>query len=134
MARLRKTLAGPKEAPAGGHLEADLPHLAGLVGRIAESVAGYFFRSIVGLDVAHFPERTAEPEVDFVLTVGEQRIPVEVKYRRRVSHDDTVGLRAMIEKTVYRAPFGIMVTQQDAPATDDPRIVSLPPSTLLLLR
>jgi predicted AAA+ superfamily ATPase len=110
------------------------PHLSDLAGRIAESATGYFFRSIVGLDVAHFPERTAEPEVDFVLTVGEQRIPVEVKYRRRVSHDDTVGLRAMIEKTVYRAPFGVIVTQQDEPASDDPRIVSLPLSTLLLMR
>lgn len=110
------------------------PHLADLAGRIAESVAGYFFRSIVGLDVAHFPERTAEPEVDFVLTVGEQRIPIEIKYRRRVFHDDTIGLRAMIEKTVYHAPFGVIVTQQDEPATDDPRIVSLPLSTLLLLR
>jgi predicted AAA+ superfamily ATPase len=110
------------------------PHLSDLAGRIAESAAGYFFRSIVGLDVAHFPERTAEPEVDFVLTIGEQRIPVEVKYRRRVSHDDTIGLRAMIEKTVYRAPFGVIVTQLDEPASDDPRIVSLPLSTLLLLR
>lgn len=110
------------------------PHLSDLAGRIAESVAGYFFRSIVGLDVAYFPERSAEPEVDFVLTIGEQRIPVEVKYRRRVGHDDTVGLRAMIEKTVYHAPFGIIVTQSDEPATDDPRIVSVPLSTLLLMR
>ena len=110
------------------------PHLSVLAGRVAESTVGYYFRSIVGLDVAHFPERSAEPEVDFVLTVGEQRIPVEVKYHRRTSYDDTAGLRAMIEKTVYRAPFGILVTQQEEPATDDPRIVSLPLSTLLLLR
>lgn len=40
----------------------------------------------------------------------------------------------MIERTVYRAPFGILVTQQEEPGTDDPRIVSLPLSTLLLLR
>jgi hypothetical protein len=40
----------------------------------------------------------------------------------------------MIEKTVYRAPFGVIVTQLDEPASDDPRIVSLPLSTLLLLR
>ena len=110
------------------------PHLADLAGRIAESVAGYFLRSMVGLQVAHFPERAAEPEVDFVLTIGEQRIPLEVKYRRQVSHNDTLALRAMIERTVYRAPFGILVTQQEEPGTDDPRIVSLPLSTLLLLR
>ena len=113
---------------------AEQPHLADLAGRIAESTAGYFLRSLVGLEVAHFPERSTEPEVDFVLTLGEQRIPVEVKYRRRLSHDDTLGLRAMIEKTVYHAPFGLLLTQTDEPGTDDPRIVSLPLSTLLLLR
>ena len=109
------------------------PHLADLAGHVAESAAGYFLRGLRGLDVAHFPERGAEPEVDFILTVGEQRIPVEVKYRRRIDHEDTRGLRAFLEKTVYNAPFGVLVTLTDAPATDDPRIVSLPLSSLLLL-
>jgi predicted AAA+ superfamily ATPase len=72
--------------------------------------------------------------VDFVLTVGEQRIPVEVKYRRRVGHEETLGLRQKIEKTVYQAPFGILITQGEEVATDDPRIVSLPLSSLLLMR
>ncbi len=110
------------------------PHLTDLAGRIAESVAGYFFKSIVNLDVAHFPERGAEPEVDYILTIGEQRIPVEIKYRRRIDHADTRGLRAFIEKAVYNAPFGVLVTMTDEPATDDPRIVSLPLSSLLLMR
>jgi predicted AAA+ superfamily ATPase len=110
------------------------PHLTDLAGRIAESTAGYFLRSIIGLDVAHFPERGAEPEVDFVLTVGEQRIPLEVKYRRRIDHRDTVGLRSFMEKSHYNAPFGLLVTLLDEAASDDPRIISLPLSTLLLLR
>lgn len=110
------------------------PHLSDLAGRIAESTAGYFFRSMVNLDVAHFPERDDEPEVDFVLTIGEQRIPVEVKYRRRIDYQDTLGLRSFIEKAHYNAPFGILVTMMDDVATDDPRIVSLPLSSLLLLR
>ena len=111
-----------------------LPHLADLAGHVAESAAGYFLSSVTGLDVKHFPERGAEPEVDFVLTLGEQRIPVEVKYRRRIEHRDTGGLRSFIEKAHYHAPFGLLVTQLDDPATDDPRIVSLPLSSLLLLR
>ncbi len=109
-------------------------HLQDLSGRIAESAAGYFLRSILNLDVAHFPEHGAEPEVDFVLTVGEQRIPVEVKYRRRLDHRDTNGLRKFIEQAHYNAPFGVLVTMLDEPGTDDPRIVSLPLSSLLLLR
>lgn len=110
------------------------PHLTDLAGRIAEGAVGYFLRSITGLDVAHFPERATEPEVDFILTVGEQRIPIEVKYRARITHEDTFGLRSFIEKAVYRAPFGILITQSDDTTTDDPRIVCVPLSSLLMMR
>jgi predicted AAA+ superfamily ATPase len=110
------------------------PHLSDVAGRIVESIVGYFFRSLPGLDVAHFPARRTEPEVDFVLTVGVQRIPVEVKYRRHIESRDTVGLRSFIDKPHYNAPFGLLVTLLDASTTDDPRIVSLPLSSLLLMR
>ena len=109
-------------------------HLRDLAGHIAESAAGYFLKSIINLDVSHFPERAAEREVDYILTVGEQRIPLEVKYRSKVDWDDTRGLRSFIEKSVYNAPFGVIVTATDEQATDDPRLVSIPLSTLLLLR
>ena len=95
---------------------------------------GYFLGSLVNLDVAHFPERGGEPEVDFVVTVGEQRIPIEVKYRRRIDHEDTVGLRAFMEKPYYNAPFAVLVTLTDDVGSDDPRIVSMPLSSLLLMR
>lgn len=110
------------------------PHLSDLAGRIAESATGQLFKSMINLGVHHFPERGSEPEVDFVLTVGDQRIPVEVKYRRRIDHADTRGLRAFIEKSVYNAPFGVLVTLTDDSGSDDPRIVSMPLSTLLLMR
>lgn len=113
---------------------AENPHLMDLAGHIAESATGYLLRSMIGLDVAHFPERGAEPEVDYVLTVGEQRIPLEVKYRRRIDHRDTVGLRSFMEKPHYIAPFALLITLLDEPASDDPRIISLPLSTLLFMR
>ena len=118
-------------APAGLQ---DFTHLAELAGRVAESTIGYFFASMYHLDVAHFPERDAEPEVDFVLTVGTQRIPVEVKYRRKIEFRDTFGLRRFIEQSHNNAPFGVLVTLADEVASEDPRIVSLPLSSLLLLR
>lgn len=111
------------------------PHLSDLAGHIAESITGYFLSGIPGLDIAWFPERGAEPEVDFVITVGQHRIPIEVKYRQRIDgHRDTFGLRAFIEKTVYNAPFGILVTLTDDVNITDPRIVALPLSSLLLMR
>ncbi len=113
----------------------EAPQLADLAGRVAESAVGYFLSGIPHLDVAHFPERGPEPEVDFVLTVGDRRVPVEVKYRRRIDgHGDTRGLRAFIEKTAYNAAFGVLVTLQDGVQIDDPRIVPVSLPSLLLLR
>jgi len=111
------------------------PHLHDLAGHIAESVAGYFLASIPHLDIAHFPEHGSEPEVDYVLTIGEKRIPVEIKYRHRIDDfRDTVGLRAFLEKTVYNAPFGVLVTMSDGWRVQDPRIVAVSLPSLLLLR
>jgi predicted AAA+ superfamily ATPase len=110
------------------------PHLRDLAGHIAESTVGYFFKSLTNLDVAHFPERGPEPEVDFVLTVGEQRVPIEVKYRSVITWQDSRGLRSFIEKSAYNAPFGIMVTQTDDAFIDDPRIVAISLPSVLLMR
>ena len=102
---------------------------------LAESAVGQFFSTLDQLPVNHFPARATEPEVDFVLTVGTYRTPVEVKYRRRVHpHDDTVGLRSFIEKAVYNAPFGLLVTQGDDVRVDDPRIVPIFLASLLWMR
>ena len=113
---------------------ANAPHLSVLAGHLAESAAGYFMGSLPNLDFAHFAERGAEPEVDFIATVGERRIPIEVKYRRRIDHQDTLGLRAFMDKPHYNAPFGLLVTLMDEETSEDPRIVSLPLSSLLLMR
>lgn len=111
------------------------PHLSDLAGRIAESTLGYFLSSIPHTEIAHFPSRGPEPEVDFVLTVGMKRIPVEVKYRKRVDpFEDTGGLRAFIEKAVYNAPFGLLVTLEDDVQVRDPRIVPISLSSLLWMR
>lgn len=111
------------------------PHLSDLAGHLAESTLGYYLGTIPGLNINWFPERSPEPEVDFVITIGEYRIPIEVKYRQRIDpHRDTKALRAFIEKTVYNAPFGILVTLTDDVSIPDPRIVSLPLSSVLLMR
>lgn len=111
------------------------PPLADLAGHLAESVVGYFLGGLPNLDLAHFPERGIEPEVDFVLTIGERRIPLEVKYRQHIDpHRDTAGLRAFIEKTVYNAPFGILVTMHDGVPVPDPRLVTVSLPSLLLMR
>lgn len=111
------------------------PHLAAVAGHIAESVVGATLSTIHGLDLAWLPERRGEPEVDFVLTIGTRRVPLEVKYQRTLDPlRDTEGLRAFLEKTANNAPFGLLITQTDEATSDDPRIVTIPLSTLMLLR
>jgi predicted AAA+ superfamily ATPase len=79
--------------------------------------------------------RGDQPEIDFVLTIGTKRIPLEVKYQKRIDPlRDTEGLRTFLEKSVNNAPFGILVTLTDTEEVVDPRIVTLPLSTLMLLR
>jgi hypothetical protein len=111
------------------------PQLTDLAGRIAESVVGASLGGLPHLDIAHFPERPTEPEIDFVLTIGERRIPVEVKYRRRIDpHRDTLGLRSFVEKSHYNAPFGVLVTMLEGVAVPDPRIVPVSLRSLLFAR
>lgn len=111
------------------------PHLQPLAGRLAESVTGAALATIPNLDLSHLPARDGDPEVDFVLTVGTRRIPLEVKYQRAVDPlRDTEALRTFIERAVNNAPFGVLVTQTDTDAVRDPRIVTLPLSSLMMLR
>lgn len=148
--RLRRTRGRPKICLADHALRASWlqeiipldpralarqPELTVVAGHLAESALGTALCSIPGLDVAHLPARDDEPEVDFVLSPGDVRIPLEVKYQRRIDPlRDTESLRTFIEKAAHRAPFGLLVTQTDDAAVDDPRIVTLPLSSLLLLR
>jgi predicted AAA+ superfamily ATPase len=111
------------------------PHLHLLAGRIAESVVGATLSTISNLDLSHLPAREDQPEIDFILTIGTKRIPLEVKYQRRLDPlRDTEALRTFLEKSVNNAPFGILVSLTDNDEVVDPRIVTLPLSSLMLLR
>ena len=124
-----------KQIPLTPEALAERPELATIAGHIAESIFGSVSSTIHGLDIAHFPERGTDREVDFILTVGVQRVPVEIKYQRRIDPlRDTLGIRSFLEKSVNNASFGLLITQDDSGTVDDPRIVSLPLSTFMLLR
>lgn len=108
--------------------------VSGQVGHVIESVLGYFLKGVPGVELAWFPERSNEPEVDFVLTVGTSRIPIEVKYRRDKPNKAAIaGLESFCSKSAYAAPFGIVVTQAfEGPIGDC--VIAVPASTFLLLR
>lgn len=104
------------------------------VGHVIESVLGYFLKGIPGVELAWFPERPKEPEVDLILTIGTSRIPVEVKYRRdNPDKEALAGIESFCAKTAYSAPFGIIVTQTTEGPIGD-KVIAVPASTFLLLR
>lgn len=124
-----------EQIPLDPNSLAERPELTTVAGHLAESVFGSVCTAIPGLDIAHFPERGSDREVDFVLTVGDRRLPVEVKYQRWIDPvRDTLGIRSFVEKSVNRAPFGLLITQDDTVTVDDPRIVTMPLSTFMLIR
>ena len=103
-------------------------------GHLIESDIGYYLEGIPGADVSWFPARNQEPEVDFVLTLGLQRIPIEVKYcRGRPNARDLAGLTSFCSQAKYNAPFGLLITQELSGALDD-KIVALPAYALLSVR
>jgi predicted AAA+ superfamily ATPase len=116
---------------------AENPHLAPLAGHLAESIVGAALATVRALDLAHRPARGEAEEIDFVLSIGLKRLPMEVKYQHRIHPErHTKALRAFLDDEKNQAPFGLLITQSDLPddALDDPRIVALPLSSLLLVR
>ncbi len=107
--------------------------MATLAGYLAESVVGALFSSIGGLDLSHLPGKGNEPEVDFVITIGDQRIPIEVKYRNTIKNEHYKGLQCFIDKRINRAPFGLLITKNETESIDE-RVITLPLKHLLILR
>lgn len=107
--------------------------IATMAGFLAESIVGALFSSIGGLDLSHLPAKDKEPEVDFVISIGDQRIPIEVKYRNSIKKEHFSGLQEFINKKINRAPFGILITKNKVVSTDE-RVVTIPLKNLLLLR
>lgn len=113
--------------------EANNQDIATIAGYLAESVVGALFSSISGLDLAHLPAKGNEPEIDFVITIGDQRIPIEVKYRNSTRAEHYKGLQWFISNPINRAPFGILITRNPGESMDE-RIVTIPLKDLLMLR
>ena len=103
----------PERVPLDPESLAQNPDLATLAGHLAESTFGTTASLVNSLEVSHQPAGARIPEADFVLTVGDQRIPVEIKYQRHIDASDTAGLRAFMERTVNRAPFGLLISREE---------------------
>lgn len=107
--------------------------LATIAGFLAESVLGAMLSSIGGLDLNYLPARDKSPELDFVLILGDQRIPIEVKYRNNIKQEHYRGLDWFLSNPINRAPFGLMITKDQIDSLDE-RVITIPLKHVLLLR
>jgi hypothetical protein len=113
------------------------PHLKDLAGRVAESVVGITLKAISGLDTAYLPAKKDQPEIDFIVTIGAKRIPIEVKYQQPIRLPEAIhGLRTFMNKAVNNAPFGLLITRDEIEQEQlaEEGIVALSLATFMLLR
>lgn len=107
--------------------------IATIAGFLAESVVGSMLSSVGGLDISYLPPQGNEPKLDFVITIGDQRIPIEVKYRNTVKSEHYKGLEWFVSNPLNRAPFGILISKNPVESSND-QIISIPLKHFLLLR
>ena len=113
---------------------ADASTLATIAGHLAKSTFGAALADAPSLSVHHQPQRGSTTEIDYLLSVGDHRVPVEVQYQRNVDLDrDTRALREFIAEPANHTTFGIIVTRTDVATPEGSNIVAVPLSTLLLL-
>jgi predicted AAA+ superfamily ATPase len=103
---------------------------ADIAGRVAEGIVGYLLSSINGLYVSYLPPHNGDGEIDFVIAIGDKHIPIEVKYQNTVPPPN--NLKKYINKKIHNAPFGIVITKNDAYVKD--QIIAIPLKQFLLLQ
>jgi predicted AAA+ superfamily ATPase len=109
------------------------PSKSTVAGHIVESTIGYYLAGIPGTDLAWFPERQDEPEVDYVVSVGTRRLPIEVKYKRgALNSADWRGLKSFLSEEAYNASLGIIITQVESGEVAD-GIIAVPAPAFMLV-
>ena len=106
-------------------------------GFIVEGIVGSYLAScyprdsLPGNSIAYLPAMKNEGnEVDFILSISEQHIPIEVKYRNnaRVSK----GILQYLAQPQHNAPFGLLITKNEEWVKDE--IIAIPLKKFLLLK
>lgn len=101
-----------------------------LVGSLVEGMIGAYLSLFSKIYLNYLPSKEAEDEVDFVITLGSIRIPIEVKYQ----NNPTVsrGIKQYLEKPEHNAKFGLLLTKNTYWVKGN--IIAIPVKNFLLLR
>jgi len=72
--------------------------------------------------------------VDFVITIGQHRIPIEIKYQNSVESKDTLGIKHFMNQPLNNASFGLVITKNDRNIMLEDNIMAIPLKSFLLMR
>jgi len=129
---IRRALMNESIPLYGTHVNSDLagPIVEGIVGSYLASC--YPRDSLPGNSITYLPEAQEEGgnEVDFILTISEQHIPIEVKYRNHAQASP--GILQYLQQPQHNAPFGLLITKDEHWVRD--KLVAIPLKNFLLLR
>lgn len=82
-------------------------------GRVAETLAHNVIRLFSGIsDVSYYREPSGKQEVDFVVRVGSQVVPIEVAYQNQIDNQHRSSLSAFLEAHGKQNSFGLLITRE----------------------
>ena len=128
---IRRALMNESIPLYGANVNSDLagPIVEGIVGSYLASC--YPRDSLPGNSIAYLPDTKKEGhEVDFILSISEQHIPIEVKYRNHAK--PSKGILQYLAHPQHHAPFGLLITKEEHWVDD--KLVAIPLKQFLLLR
>lgn len=105
-----------------------------MAGHIIESIIGYYLSCFDGLGLSYYPpKKDGEGEVDYIIEIGNHRIPLEIKYRNEPMKSNNIkNLKAFIANKNNNSTFGLIITPNVS--TCQGNIIAIPAKKFLLLR
>lgn len=128
---IRRALMNESIALDGNGINPELagPIVDGIVGSYLASC--YPRDSLPGNSIAYLPDTKDEGnEVDFILSISEQHIPIEVKYRNNAK--PSKGILQYLAQPQHHASFGLLITKDEYWVND--KLVAIPLKKFLLLK
>jgi len=102
-------------------------------GHLVESCIGNHCSQIPRVDLSWVSQKANTDEIDFILTIGDKRIPIEVKYvSRKIRQSDYEAVSKFALNPHYGAEFGLVATQTLAGELSD-NVLAVRALDLLLL-
>lgn len=83
-------------------------------GRIAETLVHNVIRLFPGVsDISYYREGSGKQEVDFIVRVGSNLMPIEVAYKNQIDEHHRNSMRIFLQTHGKQNDFGVLVTKEN---------------------